>query len=212
MKVSTIWAVGVICLVAGAGLGALVSIYFGYGELPGTSPRRAAPSGPPSMVGMPVTTGEAPAGGKMGGGSPGGKMGGGSPGGMMGGGPGMGGMGGGRGPSAKNQLAALVTKLELLTDRALSINLADEQKPALDEQIRGLDTMDELADEEAQKRLDALLDLLADHKDTLVAAGYRWPGDGGFRPPADTPNPFADGSAAEALKLLQERLATPANP
>ena len=108
-------------------------------------------------------------------------------------------------PERKSQLASLVAKLDQLTGNTLTVNLGDEQKKAIEEQVRGLAAMEALAEEDAQKRLDALLVTLADCKDTLVAAGYRWPGERGSRPP-DTPNPFADESNAKALQSLQQRL------
>jgi hypothetical protein len=119
-----------------------------------------------------------------------------------------GGKGGFRGPSAKNQLATLVKKLDLLTSNALALSLADDQKKAIAEQVNGLDSATELTEDDAQKRLDALLAAVAASKDTLLAVGFRWPGEGGgFRPPADTPNPFTDEANAQALKSLQERVA-----
>ena len=101
----------------------------------------------------------------------------------------------------------LVTKLDLLTGNALTLTLGDDQKKAIAEQVRGLEAATELTDDDAQKRLDACSGVLADHKDTLVAAGYWWPGQGGFRPPADSPNPFTDESNAKALKSVQDRFA-----
>lgn len=197
MKISSVWAAGLICLVVGGGIGFLLGNFF-------------APARPPKSAGGAEAAGPMP-GISMGGppsaspgGAPGGP-GGGAPGGMMGG---PAGKGGARGPSAKNQLAFLITKLDLLTSTALPLTLADDQKKAVDEQVRGLDAATELTDEDAQKRLDTLLSALANCKDALVAAGYRWPGEGGFRPPANTPNPFTEEANAKALKSLQERVAT----
>jgi hypothetical protein len=120
----------------------------------------------------------------------------------------MGGGMGGRGPSARNQLAALVAKLDQLTGKPLAVQLSDEQRAKLREQLEGLDAKDELSDDDAKKRLDAVLDIVKDDRETLEAAGYRWPGQqGGFRPPADTPNPFKEGQNAQHLKSLHEQLA-----
>jgi hypothetical protein len=134
---------------------------------------------------------------------------------MGGGGPGgaaKGGMGagkGGRGPNPKNQLAALVAKLDLVTGKPPAVQLNDDQKKKVQEQLKGLDAADELNEEDAKKRLDTLLDLLKDHRETLELVGYRWPaqgGPGGFQPPPEVPNPFKDEKNAKPLKALQERL------
>jgi hypothetical protein len=117
---------------------------------------------------------------------------------------------GGRGPSPKNQLASLVTKLDQLTGKPLGLNLTDEQRTKIREQIQGLGDAEDLSDEEAQKRLDALLKIVEGDKDTLEAAGYRWPGEqGGGRGagPGDAPkNPFKEGASEKHLKDLQDHL------
>ncbi len=130
--------------------------------------------------------------------------------GMGGGKMGGGGMGGFRGPSAKAQLASLVTKLSLLSGKPLALSLSDDQKKKVAEQVQKIEEPAELADEEAKKRLDALLDVLKDQRVMLEAVGYRWPseGGGGFRPPADSPNPFKDEKNAASLKSLREQLST----
>ncbi len=201
MKVSATVATALICLAAGAGVGVLAMTYLG----PSSLPEETAVTDPGGMMGG------AP------GGPPGGMMGGapgGAPGGMMGGAPGgaPGGMGGGgRGPSAKNQLAALVTKLDLVTRGALTVELAPAERQAVAEQIRGLEALEELTDDDAQQRIDLLLESLAGHKSMLISAGYRWPDSGGSRPSSDKPNPFADEAQASSLKSLQEYVAAGAN-
>ena len=192
MKISTIWATGLICLVLGAGIGILAATYLGLDGIP----RPAATASPEGggQGGMMSTPGGPPGGGMMGG--PGGGAG--------------GKMGGGRGPSARGQLITLITKLDVLTNAPLSVTLADDQKTAVAEQIKGLEAMNSLPDDEAQKRFDALIEILTNHKDTLVAVGVRWPGGagpggGGFQPPSG--NPFKDEPNAKVLKALQDRLA-----
>jgi hypothetical protein len=124
----------------------------------------------------------------------------------------MGGAGGGRGPSPKTQLAGLVTKLDQLTTKPLEVKLTDDQRAKLRAQLQGLDEKEELSDDEAKKRLDEILKIVEGDKDTLEAAGYRWPGEGGGRgggggggggrqPPP--PNPFKEGDAAKHLKDLE---------
>jgi hypothetical protein len=120
-----------------------------------------------------------------------------------------GGMGVPRGANPKNQLASLVTKLDVLTKTPLSITLDNEQKSKVQAQLQGLDEMSELDPDEAKKRLDILLDLVKDQKPTLEAAGYRWPGSGGFGGlPNTPPNPFQDAANGEHLKALRATLGT----
>jgi len=111
------------------------------------------------------------------------------------------------GPSAASQLATLVTKLDLLTNAPLTVTLVDDQKAAVAEQLVGLEELDYLPEADAQKRLDALFEILGEpNKDALSAVGVRWPGagGGGFQPPY--PNPFHGPANAEALSSLQERM------
>jgi hypothetical protein len=176
----------------GAALGVIAMAYYGYqlrapeatGEGPpaGMSP---GGGGPPNMMAM------------MRGGMPGG-----------GGPPGM--MGGGRGPNSKNQLASLITKLDVLTHQPLEVKLNAEQKKQMRAQLRKLDEQEELSEDEAKAKLTALLDLLKDQRPTLEAAGYRWPGQGGGgrggRPAATLPNPFKDEQNGKHLKALQSQL------
>jgi hypothetical protein len=128
-------------------------------------------------------------------------------GGMGKGGMGKGGMGGG-GAQPKAQLAGLVDKLDLLTARPLAIQLTDEQRAKIAEQLKGLDEAKDLTDEEAKKRLDALMETLKPYRETLEAAGYRWPGagGGGGQQPPPPPNPFMEEKNNKHLKELQERL------
>lgn len=118
-------------------------------------------------------------------------------------------MGGGRGPNPKAQLATLVTKLDQLSGKPLHLALTPEQKKKVDEQLQKLDEEKELKEDDAKKRLDTLLTLLKDQRETLEAAGYRWPGagqGGGGRPPADQPNPFTEEANAHHLKSLRAYL------
>jgi hypothetical protein len=121
--------------------------------------------------------------------------------------------GGGRGPSAKTQLAGLVLKLDQVATHPLQVELTPEQKKVVHDQLQGLLDKDELTDEEAQKRVDALLKTLEKDKATLEAAGYRWPtsgggGRGGFggEPASPTANPFKEGESHTHLKSLEQFL------
>jgi hypothetical protein len=130
------------------------------------------------------------------------------PAGAGGGGIRMGGRGGGQSANPMNELAALVTKLDVLTRKPLTLNLTDEQRAKVREQLQGLDTAKELSDEEAKKRLNALLEVVKDDRAILQDAGFRWPGErggGGGRGGA-VANPFTEDPNKEHLKALQERM------
>lgn len=180
-KVPAIIASSVICLALGVGAGIATMLIFGYHL--GAKP----------TDGQPQAQGGAPTMGAPGGSTP----------------SGMGGMGGGRGPSAKNQLASLVSKLDQLSVKPIKLELSDEQKKKIDEQIQGLDQAAKLEDTDAKKRLDALLEVVKDQRPVLEEAGYRWPGQGGgFRPPANPPpNPFKEDPNRQHLKSLEDQLA-----
>lgn len=178
-KVPAIVATGIVCLVIGLGIGLLGATFFGNPATPAGLVEQGAPAGPPG-------------GGMAKGGGP----------------PGAGKAGGFRGPSPKNQLVSLVSKLDLLTQKPLSVSLNEEQKKQVAERLKGLDALESLSDEDAKTRLDALLEVLKDHQETLEAAGYRWPGQP-FSRPASVPNPFKDEKNAKALTALQERIGKP---
>jgi hypothetical protein len=150
---------GIICFLVGLGGGAASMVAFGYKtERPNETAANPEGGGPGPSAMMP------------GGGGGGGRGGPGGPG------------GGGRGPTSKTQLAALVGKLNQLTDKPLFVELTPAQKKQIHEQLQGLADKDELSDDDAKKRLDAMLDVLKDQKATMEAAGYRWPGQGGGGP------------------------------
>ncbi len=195
LKVPAIIVAGVIGFGVGVGAGVLTLLGLGFARPAALAEDVPAADGQPGPRGGP-------------GGMPGGR-----PGGRGGGGPGMGFMGGfGRGPNSKNQLATLVAKLDQLTGKPLAVRLDAAQRKQVEQQLKGLDDAKELSEEDAKKRLDTLLDLLKDQKDTFEAAGYRWPGQrggggGGFRPPADVPNPFKEEANSKHLQSLRQQLA-----
>ncbi len=162
-------------LAVGVGAGVIGMTYFGYRLAQSEAPVAPAPE-PPQRMGL------------------------GGRGGPGGGGRGM--FGGMRGPNSRNDLANLVAKLDLLTRKPLAVNLTDDQKQKVRDQLKGLDEQKELSEDEAKKRLEAILEIVKDQRDTLKNAGYRWPGVGGGRPPRDVPNPFQDGDSSEHLKSL----------
>jgi hypothetical protein len=134
-------------------------------------------------------------------------------GGGMGGGKGGGGKGkGGFTPSPKAQLTQLVGKLDVLTKKPLAVSLTPDQKKQATEILAGIEAKDALSDDEAKAKLDALLKLVEGQRDTLEAAGYRWPDAGGGRPGGGgmgggpPPNPFKEGEPGAQLKSLQDTL------
>lgn len=200
-KVPVALATGLVCLLAGAGGGVATMIGMGYrrtaeGEAPAPPPPGGMQGGPPGGMMMGRPGGQA---GMMG-------MGGGMMG-MMGG-PG-GGMMGGPGGSMmpKAQLANLVTKLDALTTKPLTLSLTADQKKKIREELSGLEDKEDLAPDEAMKRIAAVLAVLKDQEDVLAAAGFSLPGkDGPHRPPVLVKNPFTEEDEAKHLKALRERL------
>ena len=102
--------------------------------------------------------------------------------------------------------------LDRIVDKPVSVNLSPEDRAAIAKQLEGLETANEIKEEDAQARLDAILKVLEKDRHALETVGYRWPGAAkagfgkgsfGKDPP---PNPFKQGTAAERLKSLMERL------
>jgi hypothetical protein len=109
-------------------------------------------------------------------------------------------------PSAKEQLVALVAKLEQATREPVVI-LSAKQRSKLREQLQGLDTTANLSDEEAQKRLDAIQEIVKGEQAKLDAAGGGRRGGGGgpgIAPPVT--NPFVVPPNHDHLTDLQKRL------
>ncbi len=108
--------------------------------------------------------------------------------------------------SAKLQLAALVVKLNQLSEKPLSINLEDRQAK-IAEQLKDLDTLETLTEDDAKARLKAMTVLLKSDQATLDATGLDLNRAGtvgkGKEPP---PNPFTNDPNKSALKALQERV------
>jgi hypothetical protein len=179
---------------AGVGVGVVVLASFGYQwdkkENPPTSPEAVAGDAGVGPIAMRMGMGPPGAGGR-----------------------GRGGRGGG-GPSAKAQLASLVDRLDVLTRKPLAVQLEGDKKKQVLEQLRGLGEKDELSDDEAKAKLEALLKVLGPDRDTLEAVGYRWPGAGAAggggrgrgRGAPEPPNPFKEGNNRDHLKALQQRL------
>lgn len=211
-KVPVTLACTLIAFAVGLAAGAIGMTSFGYHYEPPKIPakdKEGAGSAPGGQAAGP------------GGGGPGGQAagpGGGGPGssgagrsGPGGGGPGgPGGPGGApRGPNVKNQLAALVVKLDQLTGKPLSVELTSEEKKKIQELLVGLEHPNVLSDEDAKQKLDALLEIMKDRKEVFEAAGYRWPGSNAGRGPGgggNMPNPFAQKDNDKALKSLVSKV------
>jgi len=181
----------VAALVAGVGVGVIGMAAFGY---------RTQKSDPGEVGAVAQDGGEGMTSKK---GPPPGK---GPPGGMP---PGFGGKG--KGPNPKNQLVALVSKLDQLTEKPLSVKLSAEQRTTIRDQLKDLADQEDLSDEDAKTRLEALLDVVKDDRKTLEAAGYNWPGagggmPGGFMMPPGPANPFKEAKNRARLDSLQERI------
>jgi hypothetical protein len=190
LKVPAIIASSLICLGIGVGVGAVGAIYLGITDMKAFWRAHETPTDegviklepPKGVKGLGVPKGGFAAGMAM-----------------------------AKAPSAKVQLNTLVAKLDTLTARPLTVTFSDEQKKKVQEQLHGLATLDELSEDDAKQRLDGLLDVLQDQRESLTAAGYRWPGEqggGGFGGPKEkeNANPFKDEANAKRLESLEKRL------
>jgi hypothetical protein len=198
-------------LAAGAGIGMATLIGMGYekpakiSDVAGMTSEEAEGMGQGGRGGAPQMN-------KGGGGMPQMKKGG--PGGGQGkGGPGGAGKGkaggtGGFTSSATARLTALITKLDILTKKPLTLELSADQKKHLQEQLNMLANNSAVDDAEANKRLEAILNIMQKDKDTLEAAGFNFSGQrpGGGAPAATGANPFKLGEPGQHLKALQDRL------
>jgi hypothetical protein len=112
----------------------------------------------------------------------------------------------GMGMSPKLMLANFVATLDALTTKPLEIKLTDGQKTKLAKALKELDPEIDISEEDAGKRLDELLKIVQENRETLEAAGFRWPG---TAPPFARPsagNPFAEDANKEHLKKLGDRV------
>lgn len=181
-KVPAIIVSSVVCLMIGVGIGVVGMSGFGYKPPLETF---ASAGQPPAPRGAPAKGDPAKGGGEKG----------------------KKGKGGGFGGGPKTQLAQLVTRLDVLTGRNLHLDLPAETCAKVYQQLQDMAGDQELSDETARQKLDALLDLLRDQKEPLEAAGFRWPEGGGRGGgPMGGGNPFKDEKTAKHLKDLQERM------
>jgi hypothetical protein len=112
------------------------------------------------------------------------------------------------GPNPKRELTMLVRKIALLTGD-IGIKLSSEQAQSVSAVLAGVETVEEVSDEDAQARHDEIVALLDDaQKSQLDAIGLPRPprGGGGGPPPAPPANPFQDELNSAALTSLREQL------
>ena len=178
----------------GAGLAAGIIFMAGFGYKPLT-PIDDTPPGDPEQKAEPKSTGPPGSKGK----GPGGQT--------------PKGKGNFPGPTAKGQLASLVTVLDTVVDQPVTVNLSADDRAAIAKELAGLDAASELKEDEAKAKLEAIQKILEKDRKSLETVGYRWFGGeakggfpkGGF-PKEPPPNPFKEGTSAERLKSLMERL------
>ncbi|MFO0843968.1 MAG: hypothetical protein U0797_16480 [Gemmataceae bacterium] len=194
-RVPAVISMGLICLALGGAAGVAVTQLYGPFFL---EPKEVPPSDP-GMISMAPPPGAIAAMEGRGG--------------MMGKGgrntmaKGFGGKGGPPArPPARAQLAQLVTKLDQLTEKPLTINLTAEQRAKLAEQLAGLGEEKELSNEEAEKRMKEILEVVKSDKATLEAAGFAWPGPAPAAGGPGAAGGFGNPESAQRLKSLQERL------
>jgi hypothetical protein len=111
------------------------------------------------------------------------------------------------GPRPVESVVQLITKLDDLTADPAKLQLTDEQRAKLVEQLGPLDEPEFLSDFLANQQMDAMLAVLKNQRQILETAGFKWPNaiyDPYQRPPK---NPFKEGEAAKHLKSLEDRLA-----
>jgi hypothetical protein len=108
-------------------------------------------------------------------------------------------------PRPAQQVVTLIAKLDELTAEAGKLELTAEQQAKVRDQLQALTVPDYLADSVAREHMDAILKVLENHRQTLEAAGFKWPG-GTYNPNMRPgPNPFKEGEPAKHLKALLDR-------
>jgi hypothetical protein len=109
-------------------------------------------------------------------------------------------------PRPSQQVVTLVAKLDELTADAGKLELTDDQRVKVRDQLIALAVPDYLGDSVAKEHMTGILKVLENHRPTLEAAGFKWPA-ANYNPNVrPNPNPFKEGEPAKHLKSLQERL------
>jgi hypothetical protein len=108
----------------------------------------------------------------------------------------------------RNQLAALVIKLDQLTGKPLAVDLSEERSKRIHDLLSGVeDSL--LQDDVALEKLRNILEILDVDRPTLIAVGYRWP-NVPFHRPGMEPDPFSMPQNLEHLNSLRQKLEAPA--
>jgi hypothetical protein len=102
--------------------------------------------------------------------------------------------------SANDLLVSLVAKLDRLSGQPGKLSMNKEERQNVLRQVQDLAELKTLSEDEAKKRLDALLDVLKEHKEILVAADFPWPGSPRLA------NPFVEDGNRAHLNALRARL------
>jgi len=114
------------------------------------------------------------------------------------------------GPSNRDQLTTMITRLDQYTTKPLFVELSAEQKKELQKQLEGLEELEVVSDEDAKAKVESLLDILKDKKDFLdvtgLSRGRRARVGGGGTAAVPPPNPFAQGGPGKSLKSLRVSL------
>jgi len=109
-------------------------------------------------------------------------------------------------PRPAVMIVTLIAKLDAITPEPGKLQLSDEQRAKIAEQLPPLAEPEYLGDAVARKHLDAILLVLETERPLLEAAGVKWPG-GTYNPNVAPPkNPFKAGEPAQHLQSLQDRL------
>jgi hypothetical protein len=184
----------VLGIVGGLGLGATLALIYmmGFGWRHYAQHYEQEHDGPPPGAPAPQANGGGPRGG--------------------GGAPGMGGQrGGGRGgrrANPKADLASLVAKLDLMTHERPTLKLDAEQKRKILEQLKTVDKVDALLENEAKDAIVGIQKILKDQRKTLEDIGYHWTEEGEEEkpPPLNPPNPFKTEPGRDHLQALRNQL------
>jgi hypothetical protein len=104
----------------------------------------------------------------------------------------------------KNQLAALIIKLDLITSNKLTIELSEERRARIREILEGVEDS-VIHDEIISERLRDLLEVLDEDRQTFISIGYRWPNVPYQRPGMES-DPFQYQPNLDHLQSLREKL------
>jgi hypothetical protein len=102
--------------------------------------------------------------------------------------------------SANDLLVSLVAKLDHLSAQPGKLSMSKEERQKVLQQLQDLGDVKTLSGDDAKKRVDALLDVLKEYREILVAADFPWPGSPRLH------NPFVEEENRAHLNALRARL------